>query len=480
MREKFAISPEGFQPEVIPLVVRAVEALLAFRTDSDIPRLEGEALQHEVYNACHGMWRAAASFRPTALVLDDLHWADPASVDLMVDLFSLVDEVPLLLICSFRPERQSPAWRMKQTAEVDYPHLYTEIPLQALSVEDSETLFGNLLNITDSPAQLRQMILEKTAGNPFFMEEFIRTLIDTGAVIRDDSGMRWCVDAKVEDIPIPENLQALLSARIDRLEDDARRTLQLSSVIGRSFHYGVLKLISGSSIDLDRQLSTLQRVELIRESSRVPELEYIFQHDLTREAAYNSILLRERREFHKRVGEAVEEMFNDRLEEQSHLLAHHFYEAGETQRALKYSIIAGERALSTYAHEEAQAHFQRGLAAKGGQPLDSEGAAMCFGLGRAQGSTGQHHDAWGTLTRAFDYFEDAGDVAMAVAVAEYPLLFVAGLERTTGMVERAPMLVEPDSHEAGRLLSRNGLLVNLETGDHDWAKEFFDRALVTA
>ena len=105
---------------------------------------------------------------------------------------------------------------------------------------------------------------------------------------------------------------------------------------------------------------------------------------------------------------------------------------------------------------------------------------MCFGLGRAQGSTGQHHDAWGTLTRAFDYFEDAGNVAMTVTVAEYPLLFVAGLERTTGMVERAPMLVEPDSHEAGRLLSRNGLLVNLETGDHDRAKEFFDRALVIA
>ena len=164
----------------------------------------------------------------------------------MVDLFSLVDEVPLLLIYSFRPERQSPAWRMKQTAEVDYPHLYTEIPLQALSVEDSETLFGNLLNITDSPAQLRQMILEKTPGNPFFMEEFIRSLIDTDAVIRDDSGMRWCVDAKIEDIPIPENLHALLSAHIDRLEDDARRTLQLSSVIGRSFYYGVLKLISSS------------------------------------------------------------------------------------------------------------------------------------------------------------------------------------------------------------------------------------------
>ena len=102
-------------------------------------------------------------------------------------------------------------------------------------------------------------------------------------------------------------------------------------MIGRSFHYGVINLISGSSINLDRQLSTLQRVELIRESSRAPELEYIIQHDLTRGAAYNSILLRERREFHKRVGEAGEEIFNDRLEEQSYLLAHHFHEAGETQ-----------------------------------------------------------------------------------------------------------------------------------------------------
>ena len=143
-------------------------------------------------------------------------------------------------------------------------------------------------------------------------------------------------------------------------------------------------------------------------------------------------------------------------------------------------MMAGERALSTYAHEEAQAHFQQGLAAKGGQPLDAEGAAMCFGLGRAQGSTGQHHDAWDSLTRAFDYFEDTGDVAMAVAVAEYPLLFVAGLQRATGMVERALMLVGPDSHEAGRLLSHNGLLVNLETGDYSLAKEFFDRALVIA
>ena len=192
-----------------------------------------------------------------------------------------------LLLCSFRPERQSPAWRVKQTAETDYPHRYTEIALSPLSDEDSDVLFGNLLGISDAPPQLRQIILAKTEGNPFFVEEFIRTLIDTDAIARDENGLHWRADARVEDIPIPENLQALLTSRIDRLEEDTRRTLQLSSVIGRSFYRRVLEQISDSTTALDRRPSTLQRAELIREEARVPELEYMFRHDLTREAAYS-------------------------------------------------------------------------------------------------------------------------------------------------------------------------------------------------
>ncbi|MCH7479346.1 MAG: CoA transferase, partial [SAR324 cluster bacterium] len=122
VREKVAKTPEGFPPHLETQVVRTLEALLAVSTDSDGPQLQGEALQHEVYEACHSMWHAAASFAPTVLVIDDMHWADPASVELMIDMFPLVDEVPLLLLCSFRPERQSPAWRVKQAAETDYPH----------------------------------------------------------------------------------------------------------------------------------------------------------------------------------------------------------------------------------------------------------------------------------------------------------------------------------------------------------------------
>ena len=415
VREKVATTPEGFPPQVQTLVVRAVEALLLVGTDSDGPQLQGEALQHEVYKACHSMWRAAASFAPTVIVLDDLHWADPASVELMIDMFPLVEEVPLLLLCSFRPERQSPAWRVKQVAETDYPHRYTEIVLSALSDEDSDVLFGNLLNISDSPPQLRQIILAKTEGNPFFVEEFARTLIDAGAITHDESGMHWRADTKIADIPIPDNLLALLTSRIDLLEEDARRTLQLGSVIGRSFYHRVLKQISDSNIALDKQLSTLQRAELVSEAGRVPELEYIFRHDLTREAAYNSILLRERRKFHRRVGEAVEELFSDRLEEQSHLLAHHFYQAGDNERALRYSTMAGDVSARLYANDEAITHYTR--AVELARQLEStEQGLILESLGDVTRRIGQESDSTAFYEEATQYLSIQGDDAGVVRV----------------------------------------------------------------
>ena len=388
------------------------------------------------------------------IVVDDLHWADPASVELMIDVFPLVDEVPLLFLCSFRPERQSPAWRVKQAAETDYPHRYTEIALSPLSDEDSDELFGNLLNISDSPPQLRQIILAKTEGNPFFVEEFTRTLIDTGAITRDDSGMHWSADRKVADIPIPENLQALLTSRIDRLEEEARHTLQLSSVIGRSFYHRVLKLISDSSTSLDKQLSTLQRTELIREAGRVLELEYIFRHDLTREAAYNSILLRERREFHGRVGEAVEELFNDRLEEQSHLLAHHFYQATGYERALEYSMMAGAAAARLYAHQEAKAHYTRAIelvgrvAASREQPIDAY-----ISCGRTLELIGEFDEALANYQQLQSFAQEHADRGMELAA-----LIPQATVHSTSNPKFDP--------EKGRELSNTGLSLARELDDY--------------
>ena len=409
---------EGHSGEELETIVSAVESLIApgnpSNNGSSNGRLDGETVKRRMFGAVLSIWRQISS--PTAIVCDDLHWADPGSAELLIHLFQLVERAPILFICLFRPERQSPAWQVRQSAETDYPHRYSEISLEALSDEDSDTLFGNLLNISDSPTGLRELIHAKTEGNPLFVEEFTRTLIDMGAVARDENGMRWVAGAKVEDIPIPENLQALLTSRIDRLDENAKRALQVGSVIGRSFYHRVIEFICGSDISIDEELSALQRAELIREASRVPELEYSFQHDLTRDAAYTSILLRQRREFHRGVGEALENLFSGRLAEQAHRLAHHFYEAGDGQRALKYSMMAGDSAAGMYAHEEAAGHYTRAVEAVGRvEPTDEEFIGAYAARGRTLELCGEFEQALENYRQLQTLAEELGNRALELA-----------------------------------------------------------------
>jgi oligopeptide transport system substrate-binding protein len=169
------------------------------------------------------------------------------------------------------------------------------------------------------------------------------------------------VTRDVTDIPIPETIQAVLMARIDRLDEETRRVLQMASIIGRIFLYRVLAEIAAERRGLEERLLTLQREELIRERARLPELEYVFQHELTREAAYSGLLKKERRVFHRQVAEALERLFPERMEEQVGLLAHHWERAGVAEKAIAYLLRAGDQARMVYAHEEATDYYQRAL-----------------------------------------------------------------------------------------------------------------------
>jgi predicted ATPase len=305
------------------------------------------------------------------MVFDDLHWSDQASVDLLVHLLALVDEAPVLLICAFRPERQSTAWQVKLKAETDYPHRYTEITLKPLQTEQADKLIGALLEIAELPRELRELILRKTEGNPYFVEEVVRSLIEQGVVYRADDGLRWNARTDLRDISIPDTLQALLMARMDRLDRETRSTLQLASVIGRAFYHNILRAISDSAIAVDKHLSALERVELVREAARKPELQYVFKHELTRDAAYNSILHRKRAELHRRVGEAMETLFADSIETNAHRLAQHFAAAGDAERALSYYVMAGEGAAAVSANADAASHYERAVRAANDLNLDS-------------------------------------------------------------------------------------------------------------
>ncbi len=325
--------------------------------------IDGETFKRELFNVMIALWDPE---QPTIIACDDLHWVDPASAELLAHLFARTEQVALLMICIMRPDRNTPGWKIKESASKDYPHLYTEISLYPLTSEDTNLLVNNLVSITDLPESLRKNILEKTDGNPFFVEEVMRTLIDSRAIVKekDNEKVGWRAIGNLEDIEIPGNLQSLLTARIDRLEADARLTLQLASVIGRSFFYRVLESINQDIAaihsELDQQLLTLQQVELIREAARVPELEYMFRHSLTQEAAYNTILLRQRGAFHSQVGDAIETQFPNRLEEFYPVLAYHFGEAGDP-RALKYSILSGDAAFQIFAIPEAMEFYRQAL-----------------------------------------------------------------------------------------------------------------------
>lgn len=373
---------------------RAVELFLSVDEHSDLPTPDAEKIKHEIFTFIMHNWRKATEQGPQVFVFDDLHWVDSTSVDLLLHLLQLVDEVPLLIICAFRPYRQAPGWQIKTAAETDYPHRYTEIKLDPLSNESSQELINSLLTISELPSSLRDLILQKAEGNPFFVEEVVRTLIERGVVVRDEGGSKWVATKDIEGVFIPDNLQALLTARIDRLSSEVRRTLQYASVIGRSFYYRVLQLISDMEADLNKHLNTLQRVELIREAAREPEMEYIFRHELTRDAAYKTILRRQRKKFHLEVGNAIESLFPERTEEFASRLAFHFEQGGDREKAQQYYTMAGDSAAKLYANAEAVKHYSRALDLAHGRDASSEELIKLYtSRGRVLEVSGRYDEA---------------------------------------------------------------------------------------
>jgi class 3 adenylate cyclase len=203
--------------------------------------LDPQAIQTQYLVALRKLLEAMASVSPLILVLEDLHWADPSSIELFVKLLPMVSSVPLLLCMTVRPDHDAPGWRLVTAAREVLGGSLTEITLHALSEAESRQLVANLLEIEELPGAMRGLILKKAEGNPFFVEEVIRMLIDRGAIVRRNGG--WIAGAEIEQIEIPDNLQGLLTERIDRLPDEAKDILRVASVIGRRFPVKVLEYI---------------------------------------------------------------------------------------------------------------------------------------------------------------------------------------------------------------------------------------------
>ena len=390
--------------EVMPYLATLLGVPLPEEMASKVALLDGEAMGHQLYRASRLYFTRLAQEKPLVVVFEDVHWLDASSAALLEHLLPLIDELPLLVCCVARPELETALTRVQELAAGDYADRATSIALRPLSPAQSETLVHNLVDLDDLPPGLRDLILAKAGGNPFFVEEIVRSLIDLGALVRDRSTNNYRVTERATAISLPDTLVGVIMARVDRLDEDLKQVLRLASVIGRSFFYRLLAAISEAERELDESLAGLQARELVLERARDPELEYVFKHALVQEATYESILKQRRRELHGKVAASIEALFADRLEDFSGLLAYHYTKAEDWEKAQEYLFKAGDQAGSIAADAEALEHYELAMAAYSQAFGDSwepvQRASIERKIGEALYRRGEHERAREHLTEA--------------------------------------------------------------------------------
>jgi class 3 adenylate cyclase/tetratricopeptide (TPR) repeat protein len=318
------------------------------------PEIEGvspEFWRSGLLKAIQAILSALAQRGPTIICLEDIHWADPSSLDLLRSIL-LEFSHPILFICVYRLPFS--LFTSHQLGAIGKS--YQEIKLQDLSASDAQDMTESLLKSKAIPQELRKFIQEKVEGNPFYLEEVINSLIESGTLIRDNGN--WRLSRPINQSDISPTVQGVISARLDRLEREMKRILQEASVIGRVFLYEILTKITELKERLDHHLHRLEQFDLIRIRSLQPELEYVFKHALTQEVVYSSLLKRERQAVHERIALVMEQLFRERLPEFYETLAFHFKRGQSLQKAVDYLMKSGEKSLKRYAVEESHQYYQ--------------------------------------------------------------------------------------------------------------------------
>jgi len=237
----------------------------------------------------------------------------------------------------------------------------TIVALKELSRDDSLELIQNLLSIRDVPRDLKNLIIDKSQGNPFYIEELVKSLIEQGSIVEDRQTWKFVGDIK--NLTLPDTVEAVILNRIDRLDLLARDVIQVASVLGREFEEHLIKGIYPQPESVDTALRTLQNLDLIRQEKGRRQVNYAFKHIMTREAAYDTLAYAKRRDLHCRTGAYIETAMKNRREELLGLLSHHYFQGGDYEKALVYSVEAGDKARKVYANEEAIEFYTRAIEA---------------------------------------------------------------------------------------------------------------------
>jgi class 3 adenylate cyclase/tetratricopeptide (TPR) repeat protein len=336
--------------EAVPALLSLLDALPA---DSPFQKLDPPQRRQRTLDALKRVLLRESQAQPLVLVFEDLHWIDSETQTLLDNLVESLPTARLLLLVNYRPEYQH-GWGSKT--------YYAQLRLDSLPPASAEELLQGLLGDDPSLAPLTRLLIARTEGNPFFLEESVRTLVETGVFAGESGGYRL---AKPLDVfQVPATVQAVLAARIDRLRSEEKRLLQTAAVIGTDVFLPLLQAIAElPETALHRGLARLQAAEFLYETRLFPEREYTFKHALTHEVAYGSLLQERRRVLHARIVEALDALAVEQVAEQVERLAHHALRGEVWEKALAYCRQAGEKAVARSAYHEAVGSFEQALSA---------------------------------------------------------------------------------------------------------------------
>lgn len=340
--------------EAYPLLANLLGLAIEPESEQRMRDLAPEAIHHQTFDWLYRLLRAIAQERPLCLVLEDLHWSDDATLSLLDRLLPTAEQDQIAFLLVHRSDPDHPAWHLVDRARRRFRGLFFELELEPLPEVDARALAeadagGEL------PKELALLLAERTGGNPYFVGEAIRDLRERGALGRENGRL-----VLIGEASIPAALQEALQARLDRLDADARDLVTTAAVIGRSFGLPLLeRLLPGPRVL--PTLSELQWLQLVVQERSGAAPEYRFRHGLVRDVAYGTLVESRRRELHVRVGEALVDLHRDSPAEVYGLLAHHFAEADEPERAVEYLVKAGDAARAVYADDEAIELYRRGL-----------------------------------------------------------------------------------------------------------------------
>jgi class 3 adenylate cyclase/tetratricopeptide (TPR) repeat protein len=318
--------------------------------DERIVALDPATRRSETFRALQALTLQAARQHPLVVVIEDLHWIDPASEEYLTFLADLVPATRAVLVCSHRPGYRHPF------GDRSY---HVRVTLRPLPAADTAVMTGDILGSAELPPALRDLIAQKAEGNPFFVEELTRSLLEEGALRHDDG--RVVLARDLAGIAVPDSIHGVLMARLDRLADESKRAIQVASVIGREFAVRLLERIGDLGDRVQGLVEELRGLELIYEKAAHPELAYMFKHALTHDVAYESILVQRRKALHRAIGRTIEELYADRLAEHYETLALHFARGEDWERALDYHTRAAEKACEAYANHAVIEHCGHAL-----------------------------------------------------------------------------------------------------------------------